>query len=201
MPGSNRQGLANNRSWFLLSGCLWMLEFLHVCHDVSSITRHLGYLCLCHSTDYIHSNHWLPVIPVTRLSCLGHFLPHWCNSSGLLWWFRRSWIHWQCRRPRFDPWVRSSPEEGHGNPLQHSCLENSMDRGARQGTTERLTHTCTHTHTDTHVCLNSGSLASKSPLWYQSYIWKSMKSFKGKMKDLQCLYLLLIQMWNWSYKL
>ena len=22
------------------------------------------------------------------------------------------------------------PGEGHGNPLQHSCLENSMDRGA-----------------------------------------------------------------------
>ena len=24
-----------------------------------------------------------------------------------------------------------SPGEGHGNPPQHSCLENSMDRGAR----------------------------------------------------------------------
>ena len=23
-----------------------------------------------------------------------------------------------------------SPEEGNGNPLQYSCLENSMDRGA-----------------------------------------------------------------------
>ena len=23
-----------------------------------------------------------------------------------------------------------SPGEGHGNPLQYSCLENSMDRGA-----------------------------------------------------------------------
>ena len=25
-----------------------------------------------------------------------------------------------------------SPGEGHGNPLQHSCLENHMDRGAWQ---------------------------------------------------------------------
>ena len=25
-----------------------------------------------------------------------------------------------------------SPGEGHGNPLQYSCLENSMDRGAWQ---------------------------------------------------------------------
>ena len=27
-----------------------------------------------------------------------------------------------------------SPGEGHGNPLQYSCLDNSMDRGAWQTT-------------------------------------------------------------------
>ena len=27
-----------------------------------------------------------------------------------------------------------SPEGGHGNPFQFSCLENPMDRGARRGT-------------------------------------------------------------------
>ena len=27
-----------------------------------------------------------------------------------------------------------SPEEGHGNPLQYSCLENPMDRGASRAT-------------------------------------------------------------------
>ena len=27
-----------------------------------------------------------------------------------------------------------SPGEGNGNPLQYSCLENSMDRGALQAT-------------------------------------------------------------------
>ena len=30
------------------------------------------------------------------------------------------------------PGLVISPEEGHGNPLQYSCLENSMDRGAWQ---------------------------------------------------------------------
>ena len=34
------------------------------------------------------------------------------------------------KKPRFDPWVRKTPGGGHGNPLQDSCLENPMDRGA-----------------------------------------------------------------------
>ena len=31
------------------------------------------------------------------------------------------------------PGLGRSPEGGHGNPLQFSCLENPMDRGAWQG--------------------------------------------------------------------
>ena len=43
---------------------------------------------------------------------------------------------WQCRRCKrhgFDPFVKALGE-GNGNPLQDSCLENSMDRGAWQAT-------------------------------------------------------------------
>ena len=36
--------------------------------------------------------------------------------------------------PRFG----RSPGEGHGNPLQYSFLENSMDRGAWQATVHRV---------------------------------------------------------------
>ena len=32
------------------------------------------------------------------------------------------------------PGLGRSPGEGHGNLLQYSCLENSMDRGASQAT-------------------------------------------------------------------
>ena len=32
------------------------------------------------------------------------------------------------------PGLGRSPEEGNGNPLQYSCLENPMDRGAWQAT-------------------------------------------------------------------
>ena len=43
-----------------------------------------------------------------------------------------------------ETWVQSlgreySPGEGNGNPLQYSCLENSMDRGARWATVHGVT--------------------------------------------------------------
>ena len=36
--------------------------------------------------------------------------------------------------PGLIPGLGRSPGEGNGNPLQYSCLENPMDRGARQAT-------------------------------------------------------------------
>ena len=49
-----------------------------------------------------------------------------------------------------------SPGGGHGNPLQYSCLENPMDRGAWQATFHRVAKSRTwlkelHTHTHTHT--------------------------------------------------
>ena len=44
----------------------------------------------------------------------------------------------QCGRPGFSPWVGRSPGEGNGNPLQYSCLEKPMDRGARLATVHRV---------------------------------------------------------------
>ena len=35
----------------------------------------------------------------------------------------------RCKRHGFNPWVRNNPGVGNDNPLQHSCLENSIDRG------------------------------------------------------------------------
>ena len=36
----------------------------------------------------------------------------------------------RCKRCRFNPWFEKILAEGHGHPLQYSCLENPMDRGA-----------------------------------------------------------------------
>ena len=42
-------------------------------------------------------------------------------------------------RRGFDPWVGKIPGGGHGNPLQYSCLENPMERGAWKATVHKVT--------------------------------------------------------------
>ena len=45
--------------------------------------------------------------------------------------------------PSSIPGSRRSPGEGNGNPLQHSCLGNPMDRGAWQATVHGVTKSWT----------------------------------------------------------
>ena len=47
------------------------------------------------------------------------------------------------------PGLGSSPGERNGNPLQYSCLENSMERGAWQATVQGVTKSWTQI--STHV--------------------------------------------------
>ena len=41
--------------------------------------------------------------------------------------------------PGLIPGLGRSPGEGNGNPLQYSCLDNPMDRGARRATVHGVT--------------------------------------------------------------
>ena len=41
--------------------------------------------------------------------------------------------------PGLIPGLERCPGEGNGNPLQYSCLENPMDRGAQQATAHGIT--------------------------------------------------------------
>ena len=89
----------------------------------------------------------------------------------------------QCRRDKrswFNPWVRKIPWRRACNPLQYSCLENSMDRGARKARVHRVAkswkwlkwlHACTHTHTHTHThtqrnCDNAHSTPIASNIYF-----------------------------------
>ena len=40
------------------------------------------------------------------------------------------------------PGLGRSPGEGHGNPLQHACLENPMDSGAWQPVVHEVAKSC-----------------------------------------------------------
>ena len=48
------------------------------------------------------------------------------------------------------PGLERSPGEGYGNPLQYSCLEDPLDRGAWQTMESNMTEH-SHTHTHTHL--------------------------------------------------
>ena len=52
-------------------------------------------------------------------------------ASQVAWMIKSLPAMWETR---FDPWVGKIPGEGNGNPLQYSCLENSMEGGAWQAT-------------------------------------------------------------------
>ena len=66
------------------------------------------------------------------------------------------------------PGLGRSPGEGNGNPLQHSCLGNPMDRGVWHGLQSMGSHrvgrdlvteqACTHTHCITSIYLITESL-------------------------------------------
>ena len=59
-------------------------------------------------------------VSVSNLVIFKSRLPRWHSSKYAC----------QRRRCRFNPWVGEIPWEGNGNPLQYSCLGNSMDRRA-----------------------------------------------------------------------
>ena len=48
-------------------------------------------------------------------------------------------LHAKARAEGSIPGPERSPGDGNGNPLQYSCLENSMDRGAWQATVDEVT--------------------------------------------------------------
>ena len=53
------------------------------------------------------------------------------------------------------PDLGKSPGEGHGNPLQYSCLENPMNRGAWQATVHRVAKSWTWLKwLSTHACMH-----------------------------------------------
>ena len=64
----------------------------------------------------------------------------------------------RCKRYRFDPWSGRWPGGGNSNPLQCSCLENPMDRGAWQAMVHRVTKSWTWLKWLNNVCHHMASI-------------------------------------------
>ena len=82
---------------------------------------------------------------ISALLVLGYQLPQWhsskesaCNTGD----------------PGSTPELGRSLEGGHGNPLQYSCLENPMDRGAWQATVHRVAESDMIEVTE-HACMRA----------------------------------------------
>ena len=86
------------------------------------------------------------------------------------------------------PGLGRSPGEGNGNPLQYSCLENSMERGAwwvivhgvaESDMIEHASHMYTHTHTHTHTHrggqLGSDHISQYNKLNYRAGAWTMLE--------------------------
>ena len=98
------------------------------------IKKFFSFLWLSNIPLYIYST--LPSIWASLVAQLAKNLPANAGDAGSI------------------PGLGRPPGEGNGNPLQYSCLENSMDRGAWQARVhrvERVRHdlSCMHTHTHT----------------------------------------------------
>ena len=65
------------------------------------------------------------------------------------------------------PVSRRSPGEGNGNPLQYSCLENSMDRGAWWATAHGVTFTL-----GALVAQMVKNMPAMQETWVQSLGWE-----------------------------
>ena len=76
------------------------------------------------------------------------------------------------------PGLGRSPGEGNGNPLQYSCLENPMDRGAWRATVHGVTESQTRLSNFTFTP------ASKQILYHLSYMGSSRnhkpRSIRGR---------------------
>ena len=87
------------------------------------------------------------------------------------------------------PGLGRSPGGGHGNPLQHSCLENPLDRGAQGATVDRVAQSQTQlsdlpcTHTGNNMCFPGGSAVKNLPALQEARVPSLSGRCPGEERD------------------
>ena len=102
----------------------------------------LHHILIPHPFKGIKYSSWvlLAFLPLHSFITAGHAFIVWCvfpsTINILICMILSAIIFLLCGRQElgFHPWVRRSPGEGNSNPLQCSCLENSVDGGTWRAT-------------------------------------------------------------------
>ena len=98
----------------------------------------------------------------------------------------------ETQRREFNPWAEKIPWRGNGNPLQRSCLENSMDRGACWATVYGVAKSQARlsTHIDTPLIIDfilhthlSNNFILNSRFSFKDILEKQKKSFYVYLHD------------------
>ena len=74
-----------------------------------------------------------------------------CKIRKHPWWLRGKESTCNAEDVGLIPGSGRSPGEGNGKPLQYSCLENPMDRGASQAAVHRVTKSWSDMTEHTHL--------------------------------------------------
>ena len=77
------------------------------------------------------------------------------------------------------PGLGRSPGGGNGNPLQYSCLENSVDRGAWRATVHGVSKSQTRLSTSKGPPSIQGDLISKSTITRAKIVFPNKITFAG----------------------
>ena len=103
----------------------------------------------------------------------------------------------QCRRHRdvgLIPGSGRSPGGGHGNPLQYSCLENPMDRGAWQATVHGVTRSQTRLkQLSMHAHVETPWKYGVQPLNYVISLENGFILIYRTMEPVTCIYELILK--------
>ena len=81
------------------------------------------------------------------------FISIFCIVAGHPWWPSGKESPCNARDAGLHPESGRSPGEGNGNPLQHSCLENPVDKGAWQATVHGIANELDMTETKQQFCI------------------------------------------------
>ena len=88
-----------------------------------------GFLQLSQFLQFLYNQHTINIMVLVHDP-----LPRWLSGQESTSQCRR------CKTRGFNSWVGKSPEEGNGNPLQYSCLENPKDGRLQSMGTQRAGH-------------------------------------------------------------